>query len=158
MAGIGIQLNKILSRQGYTSTLQAYFYAAIIGSGPWLVTVAALGLLGAAMSSLTQTTDVRLFFVSISLIYAVTLILTGPIQLVLSRYAADQQYSNDTQKIFPTFVFCLSWIALAFTVIGLILFVGFVEGPLLFRLSAALLTMLVASIWIAGIFLTALKN
>ncbi len=158
MAGIGIELNKILSRQGYTSTLQAYSYAAIIGSGPWLVTVAALGLLGAAISSFTQTTDVRLFFVSISLIYGVTLILTGPVQLVLTRYAADQQFSNKTEKIFPTFVFCLAWIALIFTVIGLTLFVGFVNGPLLFRLSAALLTMLVASIWIAGIFLTALKN
>lgn len=158
MAGIGFELNKILERQGYTSTLQAYFYAAIIGSGPWLVTVAALGLLGAMMSTLAQTQEVRLFFVSISLIYGVTLILTGPIQLVLTRYAADQQYSNKTERIFPTFVFCLAWNAFAFTMVGLIIFVGFVEAPLLFRLSAALLTMLVASIWITGIFLTALKN
>jgi len=158
MAGIGLELNKILARQGYTSTLQAYFYAAVIGSGPWLVTVAALGLLGAAMSTLTQTADVRLFFVSISFIYGVTLILTGPVQLVLTRYAADQTYTNKTERIFPTFVFCLAWISLVFTGVGLLIFVGFVKAPLLYRLSAALLTMLVACIWIAGIFLTALKD
>ena len=158
MAGIGFELNKILSKKGYTSTLQAYLYAAIIGSGPWLTTVAALGLLGACMSTMAQTDEVRMFFVSISLIYGITLIFTGPIQLVLTRYAADQQYSNHTERIFPTFIYCLAWISITFTLVGLILFIGFIPAPLLFQLSAALLTMLVASIWIAGIFLTALKN
>ena len=38
------------------------------------------------------------------------------------------------------------------------LFVGFVPGPILFRLAAALLMVVVAGIWIASIFLTAIKD
>ncbi len=37
MAGVGFELNKLLAKQGYTGLLQAYGYAALIGSGPWLV-------------------------------------------------------------------------------------------------------------------------
>ena len=33
MAGVGFELNKLLAKQGYTGLLQAYGYAALIGSG-----------------------------------------------------------------------------------------------------------------------------
>lgn len=158
MAGIGFELNKILKRQGYTSLMQAYLYAALIGSGPWLIAVLALAMLGLVMTTSGNAADSRLFFVSISLIYGFTLMLTGPIQVVLTRYAADQQYTNQPHKIFPAFVFSLGWVSLAFSALGMIVFLGFVPGPPLFRLAAAMLMMLVAAIWVAGIFLTALKN
>ena len=158
MAGIGFELNKILARPGYTSLMRAYGYAGLIGSGPWLVAVVSLALLGLVLTNLGLEEELRVFFVAISLVYALTLVLTGPIQMVLTRHAADQQFIEKPENIFPTFVFTLAWTSLIFTVLGLVLFVGFVPGPLLFRLSAALLMVVVAGIWIASIFLTAIKN
>ncbi len=43
-------------------------------------------------------------------------------------------------------------------IIGLILFVGLVPAPLLFQLSSACLLVLVTSIWVMTIVLTASKN
>ena len=68
MAGIGFELNKILSRQGYLSVFKAYAYAGVIGSGPWLIAVISLGLLGTAMNTLDMTADTRVFFVSVSVV------------------------------------------------------------------------------------------
>ena len=158
MAGIGFELNKILAKPGYTSLLRAYSYAALIGSGPWLVAVVSLGLLGLVLTNLGLEDEVRIFFVSISLVYALTLVLTGPVQMVLTRHAADQQFLEKPENIFPAFVFTLGWSSLFFTAFGLVLFVGCVPGPVMFRLAAALLVVVVAGIWVASIFLTAIKD
>ena len=158
MAGVGFELNKILARQNFSSLLQAYGYAAIIGSGPWLASVLSLGLLGAVLTGIGLTDELRVFFVSISLTYAVNLVLTGPIQMVLTRFSADQEYTKTAEQIFPTFVFVLAWGSLLFAILGLVLFVGFVNAPLPFRLAAAMLMMIVGAIWIASIFLTAIKD
>lgn len=158
MAGVGFELNKILTRQNFTSLMQAYGYAAIIGSGPWLASVLSLGLLGAVLTGIGLTDELRIFFVSISLTYAVTLVLTGPTQMVLTRYSADQEYTKTAEHIFPTFVFVLAWGSLLFAGLGLVIFVGFVDASLPFRLAAAMLMMIVGAIWTASIFLTAIKD
>jgi len=158
MAGVGFQLNKILQRGNYTAIMQAYGYAAIIGSGPWLASVLSLALLGAVLTGIGLTDELRIFFVSISLTYALTLVLTGPIQMVLTRYAADHEYTHTAEEIFPTFVFVLAWGSLGFALLGLFIFVGNVDAPLPFRFSAAMLMMIVGGIWISSIFLTAIKD
>lgn len=158
MAGIGFELNKIVQRPGYTSLLQAYAYAGLIGSGPWLMAVISLGLLGTIFTRSTAFGDARLFFVSISVIYGFTLVLTGPIQMVLTRYTADQEFTRSEEKIFPAYIFSLGWTALLFSLLGFFFFYFYVPGPELFRLSAAFLMVVVASIWITGIFLTAMKD
>jgi polysaccharide biosynthesis protein PelG len=158
MAGVGFQLNKILQRQNYASVMQAYGYAAIIGSGPWLASVLSLALLGAILTGVGLTDDLRIFFVAISVTYAFTLVLTGPIQMVLTRFAADQEYTKTAEHIFPTFVFVLAWGSLLFAILGLIIFVGNVDAPLPFRFASAMLMMIVGGIWISSIFLTAIKD
>ena len=117
-----------------------------------------LGLLGAVLTGIGLTDELRVFFVSISLTYAITLVLTGPIQMVLTRFSADQEYTKTAEQIFPTFVFVLAWGSFMFAVLGLVLFVGFVDAPLPFRLAAAMLMMIVGAIWTASIFLTAIKD
>ncbi|MDA1278180.1 MAG: exopolysaccharide Pel transporter PelG [Verrucomicrobia bacterium] len=158
MAGIGFELNKILSKKGYLAVFQAYAYAGVIGSGAWLIAVISLGFLGTVLATLDMMADRRVFFVSISVIYGFTLVLTGPIQLVLTRHVADQEYANKSNTIFPTYLACLGWVAFSFAILGAFFFVGFVPGPPLYQWSAALLSAIVASIWISSIFLSALKN
>ncbi len=158
MAGVGIELNKILARGGYVSLLRAYSYAALIGSGPWLVSVVALGVLGVILTGRGLEEEVQVFLVAISYCYALTLVFTGPIQMVLTRHASDLIYAERREKIFPAFAFALAWTMLIFSALGLVIFVGFVPGPLAFRLAAAAMMSIVSGIWIASIFLTAIKN
>jgi polysaccharide biosynthesis protein PelG len=46
MAGIGFELRKILAKPGYLNTFRAYGYAALISSGPWVLSIVSLALLG----------------------------------------------------------------------------------------------------------------
>ena len=46
MAGIGFELRKILSRDSYTATLHAYVYAGLISSGPWVLSILSVMLVG----------------------------------------------------------------------------------------------------------------
>lgn len=158
MAGIGFEINKILSRQGYAAMLQAYGYAGLVGSGPWLVAVASLGMLGVLLKGSSGDNEVRLFFVSVSMIYGVTLILTGPLQLVLTRHTSDLEFVGKRAAIFPAFVVSIALTAASFSMLGVLLFLGFVPGPLPFRLAAAALTAAVACVWVANVFLSALKD
>lgn len=158
MAGVGFELNRILSRQGYTALLQAYGYAGLIGSGPWLVAVITLQALGVLMAGAAPPHDLRIFFVSVSLAYAITLILSGPIQMVLTRFTADQHFTGSMEAVFPTFVLSLAWTAAGFALAGFPVIWFLVPGSPLFRSGLLLLVVLVSSTWVAGVFLTALKN
>ena len=42
MAGIGFEIRKILKKNTLLSVFEAYGYAGLIGSGPWLLSIIAL--------------------------------------------------------------------------------------------------------------------
>ena len=46
MAGIGFELRKLLNKRSYTGLLQAYAYAGIISSGPWVLSIVGIMLIG----------------------------------------------------------------------------------------------------------------
>ena len=158
MAGIGFELRKILAKPGYVNTLRAYGYAALISSGPWVLSIVSLAVLGVVCQRMASEKQMEQVFAAVTYVYALSLILTGPIQMVLTRYAADQQFSHKTGKIFPAIVTTLAATSSLSATIGLILFVGLVPGSLLFQLSSACLLMLVSSIWVMTTALTASKN
>lgn len=158
MAGIGFELRKILAKPGYLSTFRAFGYAALISSGPWVLSIVSLALLGIVCRGMASATQMELVFASVTYVYALSLILTGPIQMVLTRYAADQFFSHRKGKIFPAIITTLACTSPVSAVIGLILFVGFVPAPLCFQLSSACLFVLVTSIWVMTVALTASKN
>lgn len=158
MAGIGFELRKILAKPGYLNTFRAFGYAALISSGPWVLSIVSLALLGIVCRGMASATQMELVFASVTYVYALSLILTGPIQMVLTRYAADQYFSHRKGKIFPAIITTLACTSPLSAGIGLILFVGFVPAPLCFQLSSACLFVLVTSIWVMTVALTASKD
>jgi uncharacterized membrane protein len=158
MAGIGFELRKILAKPGYLNTLRAYGYAALISSGPWVLSIVSLAFLGIVCRGMASDQQMELVFSSVTYVYALSLILTGPVQMVLTRYAADQMFGHKTNRIFPAIITTLACTSALSAIIGLVLFVGFVPAPLLFQLSAACLFVLVTSIWVMTVALTASKN
>src|SRR5437879_1321852 len=46
MAGIGFELKRAVHEASYIGTLRGYFYAGVISSGPWLMSVFSLALIG----------------------------------------------------------------------------------------------------------------
>lgn len=158
MAGIGFELRKLLAKPGYLSALHAYGYAALISSGPWVLSILSLALLGIVCRGMASQLQMERLFVAVTYVYASSLILIGPVQMVLTRYAADQYFGRRKAKIFPAVLTTLACTSASSAIIGLIVFVGFVPAPLLFQLSSACLFVLVTSAWVVMLALTASKN
>jgi uncharacterized membrane protein len=149
MAGIGFQLTKLMQQRTLAGGLHAYGFAALIGSGPWVLSMVTLAVLGVVLQRAGAAHELDLFFVAITHIFAFSLITTGPLQLLLSRYAADAVFSKQDEKVFPSLLGALTLTFAVNVTVGLVFFVGFVPASSLFQFAAAGVLTVVAAIWIA---------
>jgi uncharacterized membrane protein len=158
MAGIGFQLTKLMQKRTFAGGLQAYGYAALIGSGPWVLSMVTLATLGVAMQSRSDEHELEIFFVAVTHIFAFSLVATGPLQLLLSRYAADCVFAREDEKVFPSLLGSLILVFAFNAVIGIGFFGGLVPAPPLFQFAAAGVLMVVSAIWIGAVYLTAVRD
>ena len=67
MAGIGFELRRILDRDSYAATLQAYIYAGLISAGPWVLSILSVLVVGIlSLAVIVPETHVVQFLVSIT--------------------------------------------------------------------------------------------
>lgn len=104
MAGIGFEIRKILQRNTLSSALAAYTYAGLIGSGPLLLSVAAVQIISLLVLAVApgEATVVQ-FQVSLTYLIDFSLITTGGLQLLFTRYVADRLYQNQQEQILPSY-------------------------------------------------------
>ena len=149
MAGVGFSLNTLGRHGGYTGVLAKYGAAGLISCGPWLLSVFSMLLIGSLGRGLVQDARaVERFQVCITWAFAGSLILSGPLQLQLTRFIADRVYAKRTREIVPNLLGALALMsALAAGVCALV-------APL-FREEPSGLTLLlaVAFITLNGIWL-----
>lgn len=157
MAGIGFKLQKMLSEDTYFGTIRAFIYAAAISSGPWLFTIISIGCLSFFSSLYLKKTEIMIFNSIIVYSYAFSLIITGIIQMVTTRYISDKFYSKESYAILPAYFSSLTLATILQTCIG-ILFYSFFDFPPHVSIIAILLYILISDIWIAMIFLSTLQN
>jgi len=157
MAGIGFELKKILKKETFLSELTAYFYAGMVSSGPWLMSIICLGLLGIYRGSGLANLEHEIFRSTVVYSYAFTLVFVGTIQLATTRYLADRFYENDISRILATFFTCLliSYVCgSSFTIFCY----SFFELSLLHKFCGVVLFLVISTIWICMIFLSAIKD
>ncbi len=154
MAGIGFELRRAIHEASYLGAVQGYLYAAVISSGPWLLSVVALSLLGVVSATFLTQEATTLFAATVTHTFALSLIITGIFQMVVTRYLADQMYLKKTESVAPTFVTVLALSSGAqFLVMNLLL--ATTELPLGYRLPAVALYVAVSGTWVAMVFLSA---
>lgn len=160
MAGIGFEIKKIMRRDSYLSIFSAYAYAGIIGSGPWILSI--LGVLIIGVMSLGVVLPHMLitqFQVTITHLMAMSLILTGFLQLGFTRYIADRLFEKDMDAILPNFIGSIFVTILVSGVIGMGLAVfAFPKEDAIFRILLIANFVVLCNIWIATIFLSGMKN
>jgi uncharacterized membrane protein len=101
MAGIGLRLNQLVT-QGSRQAAVAYTAAGVYSGGPWLSTVLAIALLAGASVAFLTSGDRSLLFASIAYPFAASLVVTGGMQMILSRFLADRLYLEDHGALAPT--------------------------------------------------------
>lgn len=102
MAGIGFELRKVLRQDGLFSLLRAYGLAGLVSSGPWVLSIVGVLLIGVMSAEVVQPAErVVQFLVSITYLMAGSLLLTGPLQLMFSRFVADRHFEGKQEAIVP---------------------------------------------------------
>jgi len=158
MAGIGFKLQEMLVEDTYSSNFKAFLYSAIISSGPWLLTILCLFLLGILSPIVLSGNEwsgeqAELFGVTVIYIFAFSLIITGPISLLISRFIADRIYFDDQKAISSTYATLLLFIVCFQGVLGWVFF-SITGDDILYTVTCVTLYVTVSCIWIALIFLS----
>lgn len=160
MAGIGFELRKIMRRDTLTGVTRAYVYAALISSGPLILSIFGILVIGLlTLAIVVPTVLITQFQVSVTYMIAFSLILTGPLQLWFTRFVSDRLFEKRDDLVLPNYhamllVTTLAAGALATTVMLL----GFRDQTLHYRMLMVAGFVIVSNIWIAVIFLSSVKQ
>ena len=160
MAGIGFELRKLLRKESYSGLLQAYAYAGIISSGPWVLSIVgilAIGLLSTAASG--GSVLVSQFQVSVTYLMAASLILTGFVQLGFTRFVADRLFEKKDSLVMPNFNGLMLVVIAASGSAGLVMVFTVFRGQSdLYRVLMMSGFVIMCCIWVATIFLSGMKQ
>jgi uncharacterized membrane protein len=159
MAGIGFELRKLLGRTNYVNIFQAYAVAGIISSGPWIISILGIFIIG--LLTIDNTLDVYFvgkFQVSITYLIACSLILTGPFQFMISRYIADRHYENNYEVILPNILGVMLLVTVVSGLAGLISTSLLIESSYIYKILLIIGFVILSNIWILVLLLSALKE
>ncbi|MFN0162729.1 MAG: exopolysaccharide Pel transporter PelG [Burkholderiales bacterium] len=160
MAGIGFELRRLLKRENLLGLLQAYGYAGVISSGPWVLSIIGILIIG-VLSYAIVVPDSRIvqFQVTVTYIIAVSLIVTGVFQLSFTRFSADRLFEKRDDIILTNFHAVAFVVTLIAGLIGIVAIVFlFPEQTLLYRIMMVAGFVIMSNIWIATIFLSGMKH
>ena len=145
MAGIGWKLQRMIDHGSLAGTIAAYLTGVAVTSAPWLLTTAVLTSL--RLVSRHATGD----FVSVerflTVVYAVTVVLSAPVHVVVSRYTADRLYDRRLDRIAAPLRRAAAMTVFGFAVIGIAIVV-LMRLPLGLALVGAPLTAIIGAQWL----------
>jgi len=145
MAGIGWKLQRMIDHGSLAGTIAAYLTGVAVTSAPWLLTTAVLTSL--RLVSRHATGD----FVSVerflTVVYAVTVVLSAPVHVVVSRYTADRLYDRRLDRIAAPLRRAAAMTVFGFAVIGIAIVV-LMRLPLGLALVGAPLTAVIGAQWL----------
>src|SRR5262245_15722854 len=145
MAGIGWKLQRMIDRGSLAGTVGAYLTGVAITSAPWLLTTAVLTSLRVAARH--QGSDFGVVERLLTLIYALTVVLSAPVHVVVSRYTADRLYDKHLEKIGAPLRRALVLTLLGFGGVGLAV-VLLLHLPPALALAGAPLTTIIGAQWL----------
>lgn len=145
MAGIGWKLQRMIDHGSLAGTIAAYLTGVAVTSAPWLLTTAVLTSL--RLVSRHATGDFEYVERFLTFVYAVTVILSAPIHVVVSRYTADRLYDRHVDRIAAPLRRAAALTLAGFGVIGVVIAV-LLRMPLALALVGAPLTAVIGAQWL----------
>lgn len=160
MAGIGFELRKLLKKDTLVGLLQAYAFAGIIGSGPWVLSIIGILIIGLITNvGVGSGNYVTQFQTTVTNIIGSSLILTGGIQLAFTRFVSDRLFDKKYEVILPNLNGLLMVVVLGASGLGLIaLFTLFQGQSVIFRILTLAAFVLMCVVWILTVFLSGMKR
>jgi polysaccharide biosynthesis protein PelG len=139
--------------------VQAYAYAGLISSGPWVLSILGLVAIGiVSVNVAVPELQITQFQVSVTYLIMVSLIFTGFVQLGFTRWVSDQLFSLRKDIIVPNFagvMFVVCTVGGAMAV--LLAFTAFEGESVLYRALMVSGFVTMCGVWVATIFMSGLK-
>lgn len=158
MAGIGFTLKKLTQKDDLFGVVHAYAVAMLAAAGPWIFTIIALAGITNIYTNFFGMEGLMNFRVIIIYNFAFSLVLSAPVYMVATRYIADNIHRRNVTNV-PSIMIGSMVLSYAIQLpVGAIFYLGYVDLPLSMQLSAMLNLFLLTTVWLLGVFLTALKD
>lgn len=157
MAGIGFELRKLLRKETLFGDIQAMLYSVTVFSGPWLFTCFCLAFLGVYFANVLDTYQQLMFRATVVYCYAFSMVFTGPVQMVTTRFLADKYFVGDAKANTPAFITSLA-LTLPIQAITAMWFLSMVNETLGYKILALLLYLVISAIWLTMVPLSAAKD
>lgn len=158
MAGIGFQLKTLYEQSHFFGQLRAYGYSTITAVGPMLLSILLITCSREWMLYLqAPSREVNVFMAAIQYAFVFSQILTGGFVFIISRYVADQTFSEKEENVLSSM----------YGAIGIVVLLGFIAAivfywssplPFLFKLITYLFFTELNIIWILSMYVSALKD
>jgi len=145
MAGIGWKLQRLIDRGSLAGTIGAYLTGVAVTSAPWLLTTAVLTSL--RIVARRSGTDFEIVERFLTVVYAVTVILSAPVHVVVSRYTADRLYDHHVEKIGAPLRRATTLTLIGFALAGVVLVVA-MRLPLAMAVVGAPLCAIIGAQWL----------
>jgi len=159
MAGIGFELRKLLRKDSFLGLIQAYGYAGIISSGPWVLSILGVMVIGIVSAGLkTQAEVVIAFLISITYLMASSIIVGGWLQLMLTRYVSDLIFAEKLDEILPNLLGALVVTTLTSLCVSIICWPFFLSESLAYRLLMLSSLVVLSNIWVLVVMLSGLRS
>ena len=159
MAGIGFELRKYLNDDSFTGTLKAYGFAGLISAGPWVLSILGVMLIGiVALVQNTEGDSIKQFTTSITWIMGASLVLTGLLQLVFTRFVADRVFEKKDDLINGNLLGAIVVTTVVTGLIGIILMFTLFEESFAYEVLMLANFVTLSNIWIVVIFIAGLKR
>jgi len=158
MAGIGFEIRKILKKNTLLSVFEAYSYAGLIGSGPWLLSIIALMLIGIlSLGIVLPKVLIIQFLTLVTYMMAASLILTGGLQLMLTRFIADLFFTKDNGLVLPNLLGAQLITTIGALLVGLAVW-PFLPLPIMTKVIILGAFISLCNQWLGAIFLSGMKE
>ena len=159
MAGIGFELRKFLQKDSFWGLFQAYGYAGVISSGPWILSI--LGIMMVGIISLSLNTDAELiisFLISVTYLIASSIIFGAWIQLMFTRFVSDRLFDEQREEVLPNLMGALLVTSISSLLIGMMLWSSFSDTTVIYRLLMLSNLLVLSNIWILVVMLSGLRT
>ncbi|MBV9080975.1 MAG: exopolysaccharide Pel transporter PelG [Elusimicrobia bacterium] len=92
MAGVGLELQRLSRRPSYLTVLRVFGYSLALSVGPWLATIFAVAFVSIIGLRWLGLPDMVFFTSTVMYVFAGSLVATGPLFMIFSRYLADRGF------------------------------------------------------------------
>jgi uncharacterized membrane protein len=158
MAGIGFVLQRLTSRGDLLGVAQGYLHASFSTSGGWLFTILTLAGITVFGPRFATFEDLSAFRLVVVYNFSFSLVATGPLTMVLTRYLSDRIFARHVEGVPGLLLGGLTVATALSVVVAAPFYFLYVDLPAEARVAAWMGHALASCVWVLGVFLSTLKE